>query len=57
MLKSSGNPMTMMSQIAGQNPQMKQIMNMVGNGDPKQIFYSECQKRGVNPNDILNMLK
>lgn len=26
-------------------------------GDPKSAFYNACQERGVNPDEILNLIK
>lgn len=57
MVKSAGNPMAMMSQLASRNPQMRRAMDMAGNGNPQQVFFEECQKRGVDPQKIFNMLK
>lgn len=56
MMKGAQNPMAMMQQIASQNPQMKQVLDMVGNGDPKQVFMNACKQRGKDPNEILSML-
>lgn len=39
------------------SPQLQSIRNLVGNRNARDVFYEECNKRGVNPNDILSMLK
>ena len=59
MVRTAGNPQAMLSQMMQQNPQMKQVMDAVNQygGDPKKAFYSLCQQKGVDPNEILNMLK
>lgn len=59
MVKTAGNPQAMLSQMASSNPQMKMILDMVqkSGGDPQKLFYVECQKMGVNPQDILGLLK
>ena len=59
MMKSAGNPQMMLQQMIGQNPQMKQVMDMVNanGGDPKALFYKLAEEKGVNPDDILNQLK
>lgn len=58
-VKSAGNPQAMLSQMMQSNPQIKQAMNIVSQygGDPKQAFYALAQQKGVNPDEILNMLK
>lgn len=40
------------------NPQMKNFLSMIrNNGNPKKMFYDMCQQRGINPDDILNLIK
>lgn len=39
------------------NPQLQSIRNLIGNRNARDVFYEECSKRGVNPNDIISMLK
>lgn len=48
-----------MQSMINQNPQMKQVMEMVNKngGNPKDAFYALAKEKGVNPDDILNMLK
>ena len=50
-----GNPQALMS-MAAQNPQIRQLINAAG-GDPKKAFYTLCQQRGIDPDEILNALK
>lgn len=59
MVNGSQNPQAMLNQMMMQNPQLKQIMDYVqqSGGDPKTAFYSMADKMGVNPQDILDMLK
>lgn len=38
------------------NPMMGMVKMMTAGRDPQQVFYDECRKRGVNPQDILNMI-
>lgn len=59
MVRSSGNPQAMISQLAQSNPQLQNVMQLVtqAGGDPKKAFYQLAQQRGVNPDEILNMLK
>ena len=55
-LKSCGNPQGMVNQMLSQNPQISQIINQYG-GDPKTAFYKYAEANGVNPDEILQMMK
>lgn len=59
MLKSAQNPQLMLNQMITNNPQMKQIMDIINQsgGDPKKAFYSVAEQKGVDPQEILDMLK
>ena len=59
MVKSAQNPQLMLNQMAQSNPQIKQVFDFVrqSGNDPQKAFYALAQQKGVNPNDILNMLK
>lgn len=54
MYKNMGNPMQMLSQMAMQNPRMQPIMQALQSGaNPKQLFNSLCQQRGINPMEFI----
>lgn len=59
MVKAARNPQAMMQMMAQQNPKMQQVMNFVqqNGGDAKTAFYKLAEQQGVNPDDVLNMLK
>ena len=59
MVKSAGNPQAMMTQLAQNNPQMKQALDFINQhgGDPQKAFYALAQQKGVDPQQILDMLK
>lgn len=59
MLRSSNNPQALLQNMIQQNPQMKNVMDIIqqNGGDPKTAFYNLANQRGVNPNEILEMLK
>lgn len=57
MLNAAQNPQAALNMLAQKNPQMAQVMNLVGGRDPKDVFYELCKQKGVNPDDILNQLK
>lgn len=59
MLKNSQNPQMMLQNIVNQNPNMQQVMNLVkqSGGDAKSAFYNLAKQKGIDPNQILSMLK
>ena len=59
MLNASQNPQAMLNQLMQSNPQMKQVMDVINSsgGDAKKAFYRLAEQKGVNPQDILDMLK
>ena len=58
-IKAAKNPTMMLQHLASQNPNVANAMNLINKsgGDPKRAFYSEAQRLGVDPNQILGMLK
>ena len=59
LVKSAGNPQEMMSQVMQTNPQMRNVMSYINQsgGDPKRAFYRMAQEKGVDPDEILNMIR
>ena len=59
MAKSGNNPQQLLNSLAGQNPQLNQVMQLINSGKmtPKQIFMNMANQQGVNPNDIISMFK
>jgi len=59
MINSAGNPQAMMNQMLTSNPQFKQVMDLINQsgGDPRKAFYALAEQKGVDPNDILSMMK
>ena len=51
------NPQAFLQNLASQNPQLQQVMQMCNSTNPKDVFYALCKQRNVNPDDILNQLK
>ena len=58
-IKGAGNPMAMMQQMAGNNPQMRQVMQLVNQngGDAKTAFYNLAREKGVDPEQILSQVR
>ena len=59
MVNMAGNPQAMLNQLIMSNPQMKQAMEIVKQygGDSMKALYGEAERMGVDPQEILNMLK
>lgn len=59
MVRSAGNPQAMLQSMAQNNPQMKQVMDIIGQsgGDPRAAFYRMAEEKGVDPEQILSMLR
>lgn len=36
---------------------MDQVKKMVNNRNPQEVFFEECQKRGVDANSILSIAR
>lgn len=56
MLNGSHNPQQTIMQMASQNPQMNHIIQMCNGKNPKDVFFAECQRRGIDPNQFLSQL-
>lgn len=59
MLRSAGNPQMMLQQMTAQNPQFKQAVDYVNanGGDAKTACYKLAKEKGVNADEILQMLR
>ena len=56
MIRGMGNPQAMVQAMAQNNPQVRQILQQYG-GDPKQAFYGVAKQAGIDPDELLGMLK
>ena len=59
MVKAAKDPQGMLNQLAMTNPQLKQVMDIVNKhgGDPMAAFRSMASEMGVDPDEILNLMK
>ena len=57
-VKAAQNPMAALQQMAGQNPQIQQALQLVqqSGGDPQAALNKLCQERGIDPQQILSMI-
>ena len=58
-IRMAKDPQAMMQQMMMNNPQMQNVMKIVNQygGDPMKAFYEEAKARGVDPEEIIGMLK
>ena len=58
MLRGSSDTMQMLQQMAPTNPQIQQGLDYVqqSGGTMKDAFYKLAEQRGVNPNQVMNMI-
>ena len=60
MFKGSQDPNTTLNVMASQNPQVKQMVDLINNqygGDGKAAFYAKAKEMGIDPETVLNLLK
>ena len=58
-IQHSNNPSAMIQQLAQNNPNVANALNLVRQygGNPQTAFYEEAKRRGIDPNQILGMLR
>lgn len=58
-IRYSRNPNLMLQQLMQSNPNVASTMNLVRQygGNPQKAFYEEAKKKGIDPNQILSMLR
>lgn len=58
-LKNSNNPQQAFIQMLNQNPQLKNIYELVSTngGNAEQLFYTLAKQKNTDPNEILSMFK
>lgn len=59
MMQASNNPTQFITQMAANNPALKDIINLVSNSgkDPRTLFYEMAAQKGVDPESILSQLR
>lgn len=59
MVRGASNPQAMLQGMLKNNPQYKQVMDFVSKngGNPRDAFYKMAEEKGVNPEEILKMLR
>ena len=59
MINSSKNPSAMLQYLMASNPRFKEAMSLArsNGGSPKDAFYALAKQKGVNPDEIIALLK
>ena len=59
MVNGAQSPQTMINQLMANNPRMREVSEYARQfgGDYQKAFYALAQQKGIDPNEILNMLK
>ena len=59
LVRSSSNPKMALQTMIQSNPQMQNVMNYINQngGDPKAAFYNLAKQKGVDPDEVLNILR
>ncbi len=58
LVKNSSNPTAVLFNLAQQNPDVANVLNMVkGAGSPKDAFYAMAKAMNADPNQVLNLLR
>ena len=58
-IKNLGNPQAMMEHVLKNNPKGAEINRLLqeANGNPEKAFRDKAKEMGVNPDEILDLLK
>ena len=59
MVNAAQNPQAVLNQLVTSNPQLKQVMDLVKqyDGSPEKALIATSKEIGIDPNEIMNMLK
>ena len=58
-IQTAANPQAALNAMVMSNPQLKQVMEIVNQygGDPMEAFTAVAKENGMDPEEILGMLK
>ena len=57
LLNNSNNPQQLIQSMVAKNPQLTQLIQQYGNGDPKAACYEYARKTGQNLDQVINLLE
>lgn len=58
-VQSASDPQQTFMRMLQGNPNVKAVMDIVNQhgGDPQRAFYAEAERRGIDPEQVLSMLR
>lgn len=58
-IRFAQNPRMALESMLQSNPQMQSVMNYIrqNGGDPKTAFYNMAREKGIDPNEVLSLLR
>jgi len=58
-IRTAQNPQMAINALINNNPMMKQAMDIINQygGDPQKAFYDIARQKGIDPQEIMDMLK
>lgn len=57
MLQAVKDPQQALMAAAQQNPQLNAVMQMCNGRNPQEVFYEECKKKGIDPEQVMSLLR
>lgn len=57
LIRQTGNPETVINQMAQNNPNIKKAMDICTGKNPKEVFENGCKQAGINPDQLFGMIK
>lgn len=59
MVRTAQDPNAMLNRLAQNNPLLKQAMDIISQhgGDADKAFRTVAEKNGINPEDLMNILR
>lgn len=55
-IRAAQNPQAEVSQLVARNPQLSSVLQQYG-GNAQQAFYGMANQFGVNPDEVLSMIR
>lgn len=57
MIKMSQNPLESLRAICGDNPALQTTLDICQGRNPQEVFFEECQRKGIDPESILSQIR
>ena len=57
MLRASSNPQELIQQVAKNNPQLNQVIQLCNGRNPEQVFRELCKQQNIDSDEFIKMLQ